>query len=310
MTDLTIHALTELTSPSTSDELGIWDVSAAQYKRIAVSNLLGGTITGGGTIATGGYTLTVPATGTAALRNSTNDFTVNQSISVDTGDMAFAVTNASTASLAVGISSESSSAAAVGYRNYRVAHDGALRGFWTATSGESEIQLSPWDNGSGPGSHLSLRRNSNGATPAAGFVELSELDGTLQRIWPDNSGNLRIYNADPTNANDTSGTVVGTQTSMAAAKYLYSELSTIEDVLHRIADGAAAVRSFVYRRGSYNRQRFEGVITDYAPDYGMDRDEEHPAGKSLNEIQIMGDLLRAVEHLTRRVRQLEQLLPM
>lgn len=63
----TVTALDELTSPAANDEIGIWDVSAAQYMRITRANLVGGTITGGGTVATGGFTLTVPATGTANL---------------------------------------------------------------------------------------------------------------------------------------------------------------------------------------------------------------------------------------------------
>lgn len=67
MAELTVDGLGELISPAANDEIGIWDVSAEQYLRIRRDTLVGGTITGGGTIATGGYTLTVPATGTAAL---------------------------------------------------------------------------------------------------------------------------------------------------------------------------------------------------------------------------------------------------
>jgi hypothetical protein len=40
-----------------------------------------GTLTGGGTVATGGFTLTVPATGTAALLAVANVFTANQELS-------------------------------------------------------------------------------------------------------------------------------------------------------------------------------------------------------------------------------------
>lgn len=42
-------------------------------------------ITGGGTIALGGYTLTVPATGTAALRGTAQTFTAGQTISTAGG---------------------------------------------------------------------------------------------------------------------------------------------------------------------------------------------------------------------------------
>jgi hypothetical protein len=67
MAEYTVDGLAELSSPAANDEIGIWDVSAGQYLKIRRDTLVGGTVTGGGTIATGGYTLTVPATGTAAL---------------------------------------------------------------------------------------------------------------------------------------------------------------------------------------------------------------------------------------------------
>ncbi len=70
MAELTVDGLGELTSPAANDEIGIWDVSAGQYLKIRRDTLVGGVITGGGTVATGGYTLTVPATGTAVLRNN------------------------------------------------------------------------------------------------------------------------------------------------------------------------------------------------------------------------------------------------
>lgn len=69
--------------------------------------------------------------------------------------------------------------------------------------------------------------------------------------------------------------------------------------------GLWAVRGFTYKSGAFQGARFEGVVVDYAPAYGMDRDTEHPAGKSLNEVNILGDLLRAVAYLTERVTALE-----
>jgi hypothetical protein len=54
-------------APATTDVIPIWDVSASAYKKITVANFLGGYMTGGGTVATGGFTLTVPATGSAVL---------------------------------------------------------------------------------------------------------------------------------------------------------------------------------------------------------------------------------------------------
>lgn len=53
--------------PATDDIIPIWDASASQQKRVTRANLVGSNIQGGGSIVTGGYTLTIPATGTAAL---------------------------------------------------------------------------------------------------------------------------------------------------------------------------------------------------------------------------------------------------
>jgi hypothetical protein len=53
------------------DWLIYWKTSTGVQRRVARSALLGATLTGSGTIATGGFTLTVPATGTAALKTGT-----------------------------------------------------------------------------------------------------------------------------------------------------------------------------------------------------------------------------------------------
>lgn len=53
------------------DWLIYWKTSTGVQRRVARSSLLGVTLTGAGTIATGGFTLTVPATGTAALKTGT-----------------------------------------------------------------------------------------------------------------------------------------------------------------------------------------------------------------------------------------------
>lgn len=45
-----------------------WKAASSVQRRASRASVVGATITGGGAIATGGYTLTVPATGTAALK--------------------------------------------------------------------------------------------------------------------------------------------------------------------------------------------------------------------------------------------------
>lgn len=67
-------------TPAAGDLIPYWDVAAGAAKKAVRSAVIGATITGAGTIATGGYTLTVPATGTAALRDVANTFTANQTV--------------------------------------------------------------------------------------------------------------------------------------------------------------------------------------------------------------------------------------
>ena len=277
MADKTITQLTATTSAATADEIPIWVAGSAVTRKITKANFLQGAFTGGGTVATGGFTLTVPATGTAALLGTAN--TLTKALTINTADVV---------PLSVQIS-------AVERLNI------------TQSSSVNQIQQQDFDNGSSMGPRIIVGRNSNASTPAAGHLRLTNLGGTSYRIWPDTSGNLRIHTADPTNAADTAGTVIGTQTSMAAAKYLADDVTPIGEVLASIQQAAtAAVRRFTYRSGAFNGETFEGVVTDLAPRYGMDRNDEHPAGKSLNEITLLGDLLRAVAHLAERVAALER----
>lgn len=70
-------------TPAAADYLAVWDADAAQQKKVWYSDLMGATFTGGGTIATGGFTLTVPATGTAALLGVANVFTLGNRFAYD-----------------------------------------------------------------------------------------------------------------------------------------------------------------------------------------------------------------------------------
>jgi hypothetical protein len=82
MADKTIATLdTEITSPGANDLIGVWDIAAGQYKKCKRSNLVGAAVTGGGTIALGGFTLSVPATMVAAGRNVANTFNIVQTFS-------------------------------------------------------------------------------------------------------------------------------------------------------------------------------------------------------------------------------------
>ena len=276
MADKTITDLTVTTSAAAADEIPIWVAASSATRKITKANFMGGVLTGAGTVATGGFTLTVPATGTAALLGTANTFTQSQ------------VINANSA-------------------QFTIARGGVDRFSFVATASATQVNIFATDIGNTLGPFVSIGHNNNSSTPSAGVLLLANLSGTSYRHWVDAAGLLRIHTANPTNANDTAGTVVGAQTSMAAAKHISDGLAPITEVLTSIQHAAAqAVKRFTYRSGSFNGQEFEGVVTDLAPRYGMDRDAAHPAGKSLNEITLLGDLLRAVAYLAERVERLEK----
>lgn len=81
MADKTIAALTATTSAATADEIPIWVAGSAVTRKITKANFLQGAFTGGGTVATGGFTLTVPATGTAALLATAQTFSALKTFS-------------------------------------------------------------------------------------------------------------------------------------------------------------------------------------------------------------------------------------
>lgn len=183
---------------------------------------------------------------------------------------------------------------------------GALTLTTPASQTAAMLYISSADNGSSYGPFMFIGMNTNGSTPSAGFIQLVNRNFGSYNLWPDASGNLRIGTTTPTNAQDSSGTVVGTQTSSLDSKVVLGATCAPDEALQHVLEAAStALRRFRYKSGAYNDEEFEGIVTDYAPRYGMDRDSDHPAGKSLNTIQIVNDLLLCVQALNRRIEDLE-----
>ncbi len=75
MADINYNDHAAKAAPTVDDFIPIWDVAATQSKKATINNILNARLTGNGVIATGGFTLTIPATGTAALLGAANTFT-------------------------------------------------------------------------------------------------------------------------------------------------------------------------------------------------------------------------------------------
>lgn len=173
-------------------------------------------------------------------------------------------------------------------------------------SNVSEIRLVPFDNGSAGGPHLFIGRNSNASTPSPGYIIFQRQEGTSDYVYQDASANLRLLaGVEPNNANINNGTIIGTQSSSLDVKNVTGDAPDAATVLAYIAQAARAVRQFKYKNGSMGGQEFSGIVIDYAPRYGMDRDKDHPDGKSLNIINAIGDLMIVAADLAARVAALE-----
>jgi hypothetical protein len=142
---------------------------------------LAGILTGGGTIATGGFTFTIPATGQGFAPALTNALGISVVMPALTTVNAIKIELVNSARIAM-----------------------------TATAGATQIELLAADYGATIGPAVVIERNTNAAT-AAGCLRMMNKSGTEYYIWVDATGDLRIGTTAPTSANDLSGAVVGTQ---------------------------------------------------------------------------------------------------
>src|SRR5690606_36357845 len=120
--------------------------------------------------------------------------------------------------------------------------------------------------------YITIRNNNNASTPSAGWMQLYVKSGFARRIWIDDSMLVRVHTAPPTNATDTSGTVVGSQSSHIDYKDVLGEPISDSEALDMICLAAAQVARFVYKSGAYNNQEFSGIVLDgdELDRYGMD----------------------------------------
>lgn len=81
MATATIGQLTLTTSAAAGDFVEIEVAASGVSRRITKANFIGATLTGAGSIATGGFTLTVPANGTAALLGTAQTFSALKTFS-------------------------------------------------------------------------------------------------------------------------------------------------------------------------------------------------------------------------------------
>lgn len=164
-----------------------------------------------------------------------------------------------------------------------------------ASMSAAPIAISSIDNSSSFGPFLSIGRNSNVSTPAAGFIRLVGRTGNSNDIWADSSaspGVLRIGNG-TTTTTDLGGSIVGAQTSWIEYKEDITEWTDTQQAL----DAVLACRLFGYRfKGDESGRQYHGIVITEA-DRGAWFSENDGAGQvpALNERNLFGYLIAAIQ---------------
>jgi hypothetical protein len=175
-------------------------------------------------------------------------------------------------------------------------------------TGNPYISINPaaWGTGAVSGGYLSLGRNTSG-NGAPGVIAYGDQSGTFWYSWADTSGNLRIssggtYPEEDGTPSETSGTVVGTQTSTRDTKNLLGAFTDYRGALDLITQ--VPIYRFTYKSGAYGGTIFTGIIADELPVVMMDPDPAHPEGRSFSPVSAFGYTAAAIKALQAEIEEL------
>lgn len=159
------------------------------------------------------------------------------------------------------------------------------------------------DCGSNFGPHINIGRNSNASTPAAGFVYMANRAGTSYAWWVDNTGVARVGTTLPTNAQDTSGSVIGAQTSWVELK---RDITEWTDTQSALAD-VLSLPLYNYKlNGDETDRQYRGIVIHEA-DRGAWFSTNDAANQipSLNERNLFGYLIAAIKEQQKTIDDLK-----
>jgi hypothetical protein len=321
----TIRDLTELLAVAVDDYILISDTSDVtnRDKRISKANFSGGLMTGGGTLATGGFTLTLtgngtlnlggftltaPATGTAALKTGTpvgtrlamwSDANTLQDANINVASVAQInafqtytrgiTINPPTGDIGLLIDTVSNPTE----RPLRIRMNGVERFSYLMNNTNNQLSFLGFDNGTGGGPIILVGPNANASTPTPGQVIMTQANGTNASIYPDNSAVWRTFAGGVNNGNFASGTVIGAQTSRLAAKTVLGAGIAPAAALSKLLE--TPVIEFEYKNGGYNGSRFQGIVADWSPEFAMDE------GRVFSPVSAFGYTVQSIKELTRRL---------
>ncbi|MEI7498356.1 MAG: tail fiber domain-containing protein [Candidatus Falkowbacteria bacterium] len=166
------------------------------------------------------------------------------------------------------------------------------------TSTIISIEIPSLDRGVGAAGQFLRIGNNNNATGGAGSLILTTRTGTNEYLWVDNAGLARIIaSTPPTNANDTSGTVIGAQTSLRDFKQDITEYTDYDQALAQIIN--VPLHYFRYK----NEVSGYGASSPLAKSHiGFIADEvssDFMWGNAIDQVSINGLLMGSVKSINR-----------
>ncbi len=149
----------------------------------------------------------------------------------------------------------------------------------------------------------------NSGSHSAGNINFLSIGAVNNYVWVDNSaspGVMRISTSRPEEdgtPSDTSGTVVGSQTSTLDTKLL---IAPFVDTAHALdVVSRAPLWRFRYKGGSYNGTEFVGVMSNTTPEVMMDPSPTHPEGQSFSPVSAFGYAAAAIAELRKQLERMK-----
>ncbi len=197
------------------------------------------------------------------------------------------------------------------YFNSSTGGDTIFEGKWATgvSSPQAGTPAGAYGTGNTTGSTLYAGNNTNG-NGAAGVLQLNDTNSQGRFIWIDAVADVRTGTALPEEdgtPSDTSGTVIGTQSSAKIYKENIRSWNdpqaALETILH------TGLYEWDWKSGAYPGSVNRGVILDWAPtEFGQDISvaEGAPKGKSLNEATVIAYLIASIQQLNAELDELRE----
>lgn len=172
------------------------------------------------------------------------------------------------------------------------------------SSPSTKLEIGSSDLGNGAaGPIITLGRNNNGTNTGAGSINFQSKGGTAGYVWQDNAGNVRINTSAPSNANDTAGVVIGTQTSTRNTKQDITDYTDYAAALNMVT--SAPLHTFRYIKDVQGY----GINSLLAkPRIGYIADEvsaDFMWGNSIDQVSVNGILMASVKALNTKITDLQ-----